>query len=245
MTSANPDTSGIDVSGKAVDPRCRLIVALDLPTETEALALVDRLGDEVRFFKVGLELFMSGSYLGVLRGLAEREKYIFADVKLFDIPATTGRAMRNIVGISGDYLKFVSVHAQSSAVIAAAVANQGSARAIGITVLTSESTASAVGASTSDLVVARARIAYDAGCRAIVCSPLEASLIRADLGDEMIIVTPGIRPVGSRIQGDDQQRAATPSEAIGAGANYVVVGRPIRDADDPRAAAVQLQVELG
>jgi orotidine-5'-phosphate decarboxylase len=226
-----------------LSPRDRLIVALDVPTLTDAEAMVARLGDSVSFYKVGLQLLFAGG-IDFARELAGSGKQVFLDVKLLDIDNTVEGAVRNIAGMG---LTFVTVHAYPKA-MQAAVAARGAAplRLLGVTVLTSmddnDLSAAGYGDNATNLVIRRARDAAAAGMDGIVASPAEAAAVRAIVGPKVAIVTPGIRPAGGA--SGDQKRIATPSSAIRAGADYLVVGRPITAAADPKKAAQSIVEEI-
>jgi orotidine-5'-phosphate decarboxylase len=216
--------------------RDRLIVALDVPSVGEAQALVERLGDSVGFYKIGLQLAFAGG-LPFARSLARSGKRVFLDVKLLDIDNTVEGAIRSIVPLG---MTFVTVHAYPKA-LRAAVKARGNAelKLLAVTALTSMSDADLAEAGyatdASALVGRRAEQAVAAGMDGIVCSPAEAAAVRAIVGSDLAIVTPGVRPLGSA--SGDQRRIATPEAAISAGADYLVVGRPVTAAADPRAAA--------
>lgn len=222
----------------------RLFVALDQPTLAEALALVAQLEPLILRYKVGLELFSAVGPMSV-RALVERGAEVLLDLKLHDIPETVRRAAR-VAMTSG--AKWLTVHTEGGpAMLRAAVAGAQPAQVLGVTVLTSLDLVDleAVGthvARMEELVVQRARLALDAGCTGVIASPREVGALRAALGKDFLIVTPGVRPVSAG--GDDQKRTATPGAAIAAGASAVVVGRPIRDAPEPRAVAAALLDEL-
>lgn len=223
--------------------RDRLIVALDTRSTSDAEALVARLGDSVTFYKIGLELIYAGG-IPLAERLAKSGKRVFLDTKLLDIDNTIAGAVRSIVPLG---MTFATVHAYPKA-MRAAVAARGHAPLglLGVTVLTSMSDADVADAgytaNASELVARRAADARAAGMTGIVSSPAEASAVRAIVGPDMAIVTPGVRPAGSAA--GDQQRIATPGEAIRAGADYLVVGRPITAAPDPKHAAVAIVAEI-
>jgi orotidine-5'-phosphate decarboxylase len=232
------------VSPNPIPVHERLIVALDVPDTARATALVEQLGDAVAFYKIGLELATTPDYFPFLGWLLERGKRVFADLKLYDIPATVGRAVRQM---SGSGAHFLTVHGER-AILEAAAANKGdSLRVLAVTVLTSmdrdDLEAMGITLDVPDLALARARQAVAAGCDGVIASALEAERLREALGPEPLIVTPGIRP-GGQSGGDDQKRVASPASAFRSGADYIVVGRPIRDAADPRAAALVFQREI-
>jgi orotidine-5'-phosphate decarboxylase len=227
-----------------IPARERLIVALDVPSADEAKALVTRLADHAVFYKIGLELAMSREYFALMDWLLARDKRVFADLKLYDIPATVGAAVRNL---SASGASFLTVHGERS-VVEAAAANKGAGlRVLAVTVLTSMSEEdlrhSGIPYSVADLAALRARAAIAAGCDGIIASGLEAADLRAQLGPRPLIVTPGIRPAKDSNR-DDQKRIVTARQALESGADYVVVGRPIRAAADPGAAAAALQAEI-
>ena len=227
----------------SLPPRERLIFALDVPDAAAARRMVERLGDSVLFYKLGLELLMAGGYHELLDWVAARGKKVFADLKFYDIPATEAGAVR---GLNGRGVSFATVHGNAGIVEAAV----GAARDIGIlavTVLTSFDRADVdelgLGVGVEPLVLARARRARAAGAVGVIASGVEAPAIRRELGTGLAIVTPGIRPAENR-PADDQKRVLTVERAFAAGADYIVVGRPIRDAADPRAAAEAIQASI-
>jgi orotidine-5'-phosphate decarboxylase len=228
------------LSTKPIAARDRLIVALDMPSVAEAKALVERLGDSAWFYKLGLELFMAGGYFEFMDWLAARGKKIFVDLKFFDVPATVGSAVRQLQG-RGAY--FATVHG-NDAIIEAACANKGTTRILAVTVLTSldDKDVKSLGfqADVRAIVLARARNALALGCDGIVSSGLEAEAIRSELGAKLLVVTPGIRPLVNR-PSDDQKRTVDVEDAFRYGADYIVVGRPIRAAADPAQAAADIQ----
>ena len=222
----------------------RLILALDVPDFGAAKALVERLGDAVSFYKIGLELATTPDYFRLLDWLLERDKRVFCDLKLYDIPATVGAAVRQI---SRSGASFLTVHGDR-AIMQAAAEHKGDALAIlAVTVLTSigreDLVAMGITLDVETLALQRAEQAVACGCDGIIASGLEAAPLRRRLGPDPLIVTPGIRPRG-HAGGDDQKRFVTAADALQAGADYLVVGRPIRAATDPRAAALELQREI-
>jgi orotidine-5'-phosphate decarboxylase len=222
----------------------RLILALDVPDFDQAKALVEQLGDAVSFYKIGLELATTRDYFRLLDWLLERGKRVFADLKLYDIPATVAAAVRQM---SGSGASFLTVHGDRAIMEAAAASKGDSLRILAVTVLTSISredlTAMGIGLEVEALTLERARQAVACGCDGVIASPLEAARLRETLGKAPLIVTPGIRPL-DHAGGDDQKRVATAADALRAGADHIVVGRPIRAARDPRAAALALQREI-
>ena len=224
----------------------RIIVPLDQGSSREALALVDRLGESADFFKVGLELYTAEGP-DVVRALTARGKRVFLDLKLHDIPTTVGRA---VAAASELGVEMLTVHGSGgAAMLAEATARRaGGLRLLAVTVLTSlrpEELGAAWGRevrSVRDEVGRLTELAREAGIDGVVASALEAEWIRSLAGDGFLIVTPGIRPAGA--DADDQRRVATPADAIRWGADYLVVGRPITGADDPRSALEAIQAEV-
>jgi orotidine-5'-phosphate decarboxylase len=222
----------------------RLIVALDVANAGEARALVETLGDAAKFYKVGLELFSAPGCFELVAWLAGRGSKVFADLKLYDIPETVRRAVANLRGRGATFL---TVHGHRS-VMQAATQEKGDLKILAVTVLTSfdQRDLDEMGATrtTEELVLARARGAVETGCDGVIASGLEAKRLKAEFKDRLLVVTPGIRPVESKEQGkmrDDQKRTVDVAQAFSAGADYIVVGRPIRQAADPRAAAQAIQ----
>jgi len=224
---------------KSIPRAERLIVALDVPTAREARALAEKLGDAVRFYKIGLELFTAEGYFELLAWLAARGNKVFADLKLYDIPETVRRAVANLRGRGATFL---TVHGHRS-VMEAAAREKGAMKILAVTVLTSfdQHDLDEMGATKSveQLVLARAKGAAESGCDGVIASGLEAQALKAEFKDRLLLVTPGIRPVENRI--DDQKRTVDVAQAFANGADYIVVGRPIREAADPRAAAQAIQ----
>lgn len=220
-----------------IPPRERLIVALDLPDADAARALVERLGDDAVFYKIGMELAMAPGFFELLDWLKAGGRKVFVDLKFFDIPETVARAVRNLSERGAD---FCTVHGNQSIMEAAAGAKQGATRVLAVTALTSldQGDIEDLGfrVDIAALVLSRARRALQTGCDGVVSSGLEVARLKAEAGDKLICVTPGIRPVENRLEAD-QKRIMTPDAAIRAGADYLVVGRPVRDAADPRSAA--------
>ena len=219
--------------------RERLIVALDVPTAAEARKLAEKIGDAACFYKVGLELFSAGGYFELVEWLARRGSKVFADLKLHDIPETVRRATANLARSGA---AFLTVHGQR-AVMEAAAREKGSLKILAVTVLTSmsEKDIAETRMSIEELVLSRARAAAETGCDGVIASPLEAKKLKAEFGGRLLVVTPGIRSTSDR---GDQKRTASAEEAFAAGADYIVVGRPIRDAADPRAAAEAIQKSI-
>ena len=227
----------------ALQPRDRLIVALDIAELREAEALAERLDGAVGVYKIGLELALAGG-LGLAERLARQGRAVFLDMKLLDIDNTVARAVERAADLG---MAFLTVHAYPHAMAAAAGARGDSAlRLLAVTVLTSLDDADLAAAGyangVEDLVERRARQAAEIGFDGVVASPREAALVRAAAPD-LAIVTPGVRPAGN--EAGDQKRTLTPAEAIAAGADYLVIGRPITRAADPRAAAEAIVAEIG
>jgi len=227
----------------AVLARERLIFAMDVSTADDARRLADTLGDSVAFYKLGLELFMSGGAFELLDWLVGRGKRVFLDLKLFDVPATVAGAVRNLRNRG---ITFTTVHG-NQAIMEAAVEAADGVGILAVTVLTSlhRGDLDDLGfqCDVQQLVLSRARRALAAGCAGVVSSGLEAKLLRAGVDDRLIVVAPGIRPVENRPE-DDQKRVVGVAEAFMNGADYIVVGRPIRDAKDPRVAAEAIQATI-
>lgn len=221
----------------------RLIVALDVPTPKEARALAEKLGDAVRFYKIGLELFTSDGTFDLLGWLSARGNKVFADLKLYDIPETVRRAVANLRGSGATFL---TVHGHRS-VMEAAAREKGGMKILAVTVLTSfdQRDLDEMGATRTveQLVLARAQGAADTGCDGVIASGHEAAKLKAQFGQRLLVVTPGIRPAEAR-PADDQKRTVDVAQAFANGADYIVVGRPIRDAADPRAAAQAIQATI-
>lgn len=225
-------------------PRDRLIVALDVPAADQAKALIERLGDSVGVYKIGLELLFAGGF-ELARALAQSGRPVFVDAKLLDIEATVERST---AAIASSGAAFLTVHALDKKTLAAAVRGRGDStlKLLGVTVLTNLAPADLIEQGIdhplAEVALHRARLAKDAGLDGVIASGHEAAAIREAVGPGFLIVTPGVRPQGSEAQ--DQARAVTPRMAIGAGADYLVVGRPITRAPDPRAAADAVVAEI-
>ncbi len=225
----------------SIPPRDRLIVALDIPDTGDAKRFVAQLGEHVSFYKLGLEIFMDGQYVALAEWLAERGKKVFVDLKFFDVPQTVGAAVRQL----GKYrATFATVHG-NDAIMRAACAEKRDVKILAVTALTSldQKDMDDLGFATDmrSLVLSRARRAQEIGCDGVVASGEEAGAIRERLGDRLLIVVPGIRPVKNI---DDQKRTVDLEHAFRAGADYVVVGRPIRTAPDPAKAAADMQARI-
>src|ERR1700758_379186 len=227
----------------AIAPKDRLIVSLDLPGLDPAEAIIAKLGDSVTFYKIGYQLGYAGG-LTLVRKLTDQGKKVFLDLKLHDIGNTVARGVESIARLGATFL---TVHAYPQTMKAAVEARAGtSLQILAVTVLTSyddgDLHAAGYRLSVSDLVEARAQQAQVLGVDGIVCSPEEAASLRKIVGHQMHLVTPGIRPAGSST--DDQKRIMTPAKAIAAGADYLVVGRPVLEAADPKAAADAIATEI-
>jgi orotidine-5'-phosphate decarboxylase len=216
----------------------RLIVALDVPTPQEARALVERVGDAACFYKLGLELFMAGGYFELLEWLLKRGNKAFVDLKFFDVPETVRRAVANLRGRG---VSFATVHG-NQAMMEAAAQEKGEVKILAVTVLTSLDRGDlddlGFSCDVERLVLSRARRALQAGCDGVISSGLEAKRLKAEYQDKLLLVVPGIRPVKNA---DDQKRTVDVAQAFANGADYIVVGRPVRSAADPRAAAQAIQ----
>ena len=230
-----------EISTKPIAWRERLIFALDTPDTQEARRLVELLGDEVSFYKLGLELFMAGGYFEFLDWLVGQGKKAFVDLKFFDVPATVGSAVRQL---QTRKVEFATVHGNDE-ILKAACKEKGDTKILAVTVLTSldNGDLQSLGfqVDTSRLVLSRARRALEIGCDGVISSGLEAKDLRDDLGERLLIVCPGIRPVKNT---DDQKRTVDVEEAFHNGADYIVVGRPIKNADDPKKAAHDIQQRI-
>ena len=231
----------------AIPAEERLILALDVPTAGEAKAIAAGLGDTVRFYKIGLELMMGGEYFALLDWLTARDKKVFVDLKFFDIPATVAAAVRNL---SGRGAAFCTVHGNDAMMAAAADAAGEAGDGLGIlavTVLTSLDRGDmddlGFEADIGRVVLSRAKRALALGCAGVVSSGLEVKALRESVGDELIAVCPGIRP-GLNKPADDQKRSVDIEQAFDLGADYLVIGRPIRNAPDPAAAAAAIQERI-
>lgn len=231
------------LSEKPIPVRERLIFALDVPSTEEARALVERLGDSVVFYKIGLELFMAGGYWELVDWLVSRNKRVFVDLKFFDVPATVGSAVRRL---NGRGVTFATVHG-NDAMLKAAVEAAESVQVLAVTVLTSLDRGDlddlGFQCDPKQVVLSRAKRALEIGCAGVISSGLEAPDIRAELGPKLMVVTPGIRPIENRPV-DDQKRMVDVEQAFRNGADHIVVGRPIRNADDPKAAAEAIQTTI-
>ena len=229
------------LSQKKLPWRERLIVALDTTDAGKAKKLVERLGDEVIFYKLGLELFMAGGYFDLIDWLREKGKKVFVDLKFFDVPQTVGAAVRQLRGKGAE---FATVHGNDQ-ILQAACEHKDETKILAVTVLTSLDDADlrdlGFAVDAQQLVLSRARRALEIGCDGVISSGLEAGELRDQIGHNFLIVCPGIRPVENT---DDQKRTVDVEEAFMNGADYIVVGRPIRQATDPLQAAKHMQARI-
>ena len=221
----------------------RLIFALDVPEVSRAKELVLELGDSVSFYKIGMELMMTGDYFSLLDWLVENNKKVFVDLKLFDVPATVSKAVKRL-SQRGAY--FTTIHGNQR-MMEAAAAEKGNLKVLAVTALTSldQGDLDDMGfkCDVEELVISRAKRALSSGCDGIVASGLELEHIRSEVDQKLLIVTPGIRPVENRPT-DDQKRVVSVEQAFERGADYIVVGRPIQNASSPREAAEKIQASI-
>ena len=229
------------MTNKNIPDNERLIFAMDVPDCARARMLAEELGDAVTFYKIGLELMMSGGYFELLEWLLARDKKVFCDLKFFDIPATVGAAVRRLQDRGAS---FVTVHGNQS-IMEAAAANKGDTlKVLGVTALTSLDRGDlddmGFDCDVEELVLSRAKRALEAGCDGVISSGLEVPKLRQYIDSKLLVVTPGIRPVDNKT-GGDQKRVVSVEQAFQYGADHIVVGRPIREAASPRAAAEAIQ----
>ncbi|MEQ9563791.1 MAG: orotidine-5'-phosphate decarboxylase [Woeseiaceae bacterium] len=219
----------------------RLIFAMDVADCDEARRLAGELGSAVSFYKLGLELMMSGGYFELLEWMLARDKKVFADLKFFDIPATVGSAVRQLRSRGASY---VTVHGNQSIMEAAAENKGDELKVLAVTVLTSLDRGDlddlGFDCDVEALVLSRARRSLEAGCDGVISSGMEVAKLRQFVDDRLLVVTPGIRPVDNRAE-QDQKRIVSVEQAFANGADHIVVGRPIRDAGSPREAAEAIQ----
>ncbi len=231
------------MAAESISPTERLIFALDLPDPGSARKMVKQLGDAVHFYKLGLELATSDGYFELVDWLAGQGKRIFVDLKLFDVPATVAAAVRNL---NNRGVSFTTVHGNQSMMEAAGAA-KGDVKILAVTALTSLDRGDledlGFDCDVRDLVLSRARRALEAGCDGVIASGLELPALRQNIDDQLLVITPGIRPVDNRAE-DDQKRVVTVEQAFADGADYIVIGRPIRNAPDPREAAQSIQATI-
>ena len=229
---------------KDIPAKDRLIFAMDVPTIDRAKALATELDDAVTFYKIGLELMMSGEYFDLLEWMLARDKKVFCDLKFFDIPATVGSAVRSLKDRGAT---FVTVHGNRSIMEAAAENKGDSLKVLGVTVLTSLDRGDlddlGFDCDLDALVLSRAKQCLEAGCDGVISSGLEVPKLREFVDEKLLVVSPGIRPVDNKPVGD-QKRVVTVATAFQNGCDHIVVGRPIRDAESPRAAAEMIQAQI-
>jgi len=232
------------VDNKNISVKDRLIFAMDVPDCARARDLVEELGDSVTFYKIGLELMMSGGYFELMDWLLARDKQVFADLKFFDIPATVGSAVRQLKDRGASC---VTVHGNQSIMEAAAENKGDKLKILAVTLLTSLDRGDlddlGFDCDVEALVLSRARRALEAGCDGVISSGLEAPKLREFIDEKLLVITPGIRPVDNKPAGD-QKRVVSVEQAFINGADHIVVGRPIRDAASPRAAAEAIQATI-
>lgn len=218
----------------------RLIFAMDVPTADAAKQMVDTLGDSVTFYKLGLQIFMAGGYYELIDWLRARQKKVFVDLKFFDVPETVKLA---VAQLNNRGVSFATVHGNDG-ILKAAVEAKGDLKILAVTVLTSLDRGDlqdlGFACDVESLVLSRAKRALAVGCDGVISSGLEAERLRSDLGERFLIVSPGIRPVDNRLV-DDQKRTVDVEDAFRKGADYIVVGRPIRNAPNPREKAEEIQ----
>ena len=229
---------------KDIPAKDRLIFAMDVPDCAAAMSLAEELGDAVTFYKLGLELMMSGGYFDLLDWMLARDRKVFCDLKFFDIPATVGSAVRQLQDRGAS---FVTVHGNQSIMEAAAENKGDTLKVLGVTVLTSLDRGDlddlGFECDVEALVLSRARRALEAGCDGVISSGLEAPKLREHIDQKLLVITPGIRPVDNKPTGD-QKRVVSVEQAFINGADHIVVGRPIRDAESPRASAESIQATI-
>jgi orotidine-5'-phosphate decarboxylase len=232
------------VDKKNIPVKDRLIFAMDVPDCDRARELADELGDAVTFYKIGLELMMSGGYFELLDWFLARDKKVFADLKFFDIPATVGSAVRQLKDRGASC---VTVHGNQSIMEAAAENKGDELKVLAVTVLTSLDRGDlddlGFDCDVEALVLSRAKRALECGCDGVISSGLEAPKLREFIDQRLLVITPGIRPVDNKPTGD-QKRVVSVEQAFANGADHIVVGRPIRDAASPRAAAEAIQATI-
>ena len=236
------------LSDKLIPIRERLIFALDVPTVDEAKSLVKKLGDSIQFYKLGLEIFMAGGYYETIQELTQAGKKVFVDLKFFDVPNTVASAVRQLIKYNPT---FASVHGNDQ-ILEAACREKGKIQILAVTVLTSldQADIESLGfnkemgfenVKIEDLVYSRAERAINLGCDGVISSGIEVPRLRRGLGKGVTIVVPGVRPIQNN---DDQKRTVDVEEAFANGADYIVLGRPIKEAEDPRAAAENIQERI-
>ena len=229
---------------KNIANKDRLIFALDVDDCKKAKNLVEELGDSVSFYKLGLELMMTDEYFNLMSWMLKKDKKIFADLKFFDIPATVGAAVRSLKNRGAS---FVTVHG-NQAIMESAAENKGdSLKVMAVTALTSLDRGDlddlGFDCDVSELVLSRAKRALEAGCDGVISSGIEAPQLREHIDEKLLVITPGIRPVDNK-PSEDQKRVVTVEKAFSNGADYIVIGRPIRDANNSRLAAENIQKSI-
>ena len=232
------------LSEKSIPVRERLIFALDYPTVKEAEEIIEILGDSIQFYKLGLEIFMADGYFKFIDELHKKGKKVFVDLKFFDVPNTVASAVRQLKNRNAE---FVTVHGNDKILEAACNAKSG-VKILAVTVLTSLSQEDIESLGFQDikienLVYSRAKRALEIGCDGVISSGLEVPRLRKGLGDKLLVVVPGIRPV-ENTEIDDQKRIVNVETAFNNGADYIVVGRPIKKAPDPKRAAEDIQARI-
>ncbi len=223
---------------KDINVEDRLIFALDVPEVEEAKDIVSELDESVNFYKIGMELLMTGKYFELLNWLIDNDKKVFVDLKFFDVPETVGRTIARL----SDYgATFATVHG-NQALMESAVQNKQNLKILAVTALTSLDRGDlddlGFDCNVQDLVISRAKRAFEAGCDGVVSSGLEVPFLREYVDNKLIAVTPGIRPVAND---DDQKRVVDVATAFKSGSDYIVVGRPIKSADNRYKAASDIQ----
>ena len=229
---------------KNIPNKDRLIFALDVDDCKKAKNLVKELGDSVSFYKLGLELMMTEEYFDLMSWMLKKDKKIFADLKFFDIPATVGAAVRSLKNRGAS---FVTVHG-NQAIMESAAENKGdSLKVMAVTALTSLDRGDlddlGFDCDVNELVLSRAKRALEAGCDGVISSGIEAPQLREHIDEKLLVITPGIRPVDNK-PSEDQKRVVTVEKAFSNGADYIVIGRPIRDANNSRLAAENIQKSI-
>ena len=229
---------------KNIANKDRLIFALDVDDCKKAKNLVEELGDSVSFYKLGLELMMTDEYFNLMSWMLKKDKKIFADLKFFDIPATVGAAVRSLKNRGAS---FVTVHG-NQAIMESAAENKGdSLKVMAVTALTSLDRGDlddlGFDCDVSELVLSRAKRALEAGCDGVISSGIEAPQLREHIDEKLLVITPGIRPVDNK-PSEDQKRVVTVEKAFSNGADYIVIGRPIRDANNSKLAAENIQKSI-
>ncbi len=223
---------------KDINTQDRLIFALDVPEFSQATALVEQLDDSVSFYKIGMEMLMTGQYFELMDWLIEKDKKVFVDLKFFDVPETVGRTISRL---SQTGATFATIHG-NQALMEKAAENKGNLKIFAVTALTSLDRGDlddlGFACDVQDLVISRAKRAFEAGCDGVISSGLEVPFLREYIDNKLIAVTPGIRPVANN---DDQKRVVDVATAFKFGSDYIVVGRPIKNANNPYQAASNIQ----